>query len=77
MGAGLCVGGHGVAVDLDVVAGDGGFAGEEGWTGGRCSFDVDDGVIRSVDPELAGKEVRTFAVGVEIDDDAGFAVALD
>ena len=64
------MGGHGEAVDLGVVAGDGGLAGEDRGTLGGCAFEADDGEVGGVDPHFAVEEMRALAEGFEGNEDA-------
>ena len=77
MGAGFGVGGHGEAVDLDVVAGDGGLAGEDGWALRGRALEPNYGEVGGVDPHFAAEEMRAFAERPEGDDDALAAVEFD
>src|ERR1700678_2737124 len=77
VGAGFGVGGHGEAVDLDVVAGNGGLAGKDGGALRGRAFEADYGVVGGVDPHFAGEEVGAFAERLEGDEDARVAVEFD
>src|SRR5579871_624201 len=69
--------GHGEAFDFGVVAAAGGLAGEEGWALGGGAFDMDQGEVFGVEPAFAVEEVRGFAAGFEVDEDAAASVVGD
>lgn len=71
---GFGVGGHGEAVNFDVVAGDFGLASEDTGALGGSAFEADYGVIGGVDPDFAIEEMGAFAQGGQVDDDALDAV---